>query len=102
MNTSPGTLEEAKAMKDTPISNPKVRKLHVFFTTGLHVTVRASASAKNGVSVFDVLHAIHKMFKKKARASFPRPPVPVLTVPRPTMSWNSPCWPTSNGAAATT
>jgi hypothetical protein len=66
MNTSPAALDEAKAMKETPISNPKVRKLHVFFSTGIHVTVRAPSTAKVGVSVYDVLHAIHKMYKKKA------------------------------------
>jgi len=65
MNTSPGALDDAKAMKEVPISNPKVRKLHVFFSTGIHITARASPSSKVGVSVYDVLTAIHKLYKKK-------------------------------------
>lgn len=32
---------------------------------GLHVTARASAASALGVSVYDVLAAIHKQFKKK-------------------------------------
>lgn len=66
MNSSPMALDEAKAMKEVPVSNPKVRKLNIFFSTGLHVTARASPSSTVGVSVYDVLTAIHKLFKKKA------------------------------------
>ncbi|KAI5820597.1 hypothetical protein BZA77DRAFT_301167 [Pyronema omphalodes] len=66
MNTSPATLEDAKAMKELPITTPKVRKLHIFFGTGIHVTARASPSSKTGVTVYDCLTAIHKLYKKKA------------------------------------
>lgn len=34
---------------------------------GLHVTARAGAASALGVSVYDVLAAIHKQFKKKVR-----------------------------------
>jgi hypothetical protein len=70
MNTSPASLDEAAAMKQTPISDPKVRKLTIFFSTGLHVTARASSTLTGktlGVTVFDVLTAIHKQMKKKVR-----------------------------------
>ncbi|KAF8245427.1 hypothetical protein K440DRAFT_555982 [Wilcoxina mikolae CBS 423.85] len=66
MNTSPASLDESKAMKETPISNPKVRKLNIFFSTGIHVTARAPSTSKHGVTVHDVLMAIHKLYKKKA------------------------------------
>ncbi|KAI5777572.1 hypothetical protein EDC01DRAFT_678378 [Geopyxis carbonaria] len=69
MNTSPGSLDEANAMKSVPISDPKVKKLNVFFSTGLHVTARASSTTTGktlGVTVMDVLTAIHKQMKKKA------------------------------------
>jgi hypothetical protein len=65
MNTSPGTLDDWKHLKEIPISNPKVRKMHIFFSTGIHVTARSSPSSKVGVSVYDVLTAIHKLYKKK-------------------------------------
>lgn len=86
MNTSPAALDEAKAMKETPISNPKVRKLHVFFSTGIHVTVRAPSTAKVGVSVYDVLHAIHKMYKKKVRTRPSRSSKIPTNITRPTTS----------------
>jgi len=32
----------------------------------MHVTARAGVASQVGVSIYDVLHAIHKQFKKKA------------------------------------
>ena len=72
MNTSPGSLDETKQMKETPISNPKVRKLNIFFSTGIHVTARAPSTSKYGVTVYDVLTAIHKLYKKKVRCPNPQ------------------------------
>jgi hypothetical protein len=65
MNKSPGTLDDWRQLRDIPISEPRVRKMHVFFSTGIHVTARCSPTSKVGVSVYDVLTAIHKLYKNK-------------------------------------
>lgn len=67
MNTHPSHLDDWKSLKEVPISNPKVKLLDIYFPLGLHVTARASASSAVGVSVYDVLVAIHKQFKKKVK-----------------------------------
>lgn len=70
MNTSPSSLDDAATLKSTPISDPKVRKMTIFFNTGLHVTARASSTVTGktmGVTVMDVLNAIYKQMKKKVR-----------------------------------
>jgi len=66
MNTHPSHLDDWKQLKQVPISSPKVKLLDIYFPMGLHVTARAGASSALGVSVYDVLAAIHKQFKKKA------------------------------------
>ncbi|RPB17414.1 hypothetical protein P167DRAFT_479473 [Morchella conica CCBAS932] len=66
INTHPSHLDDWKQLKQIPISSPKVKLLDVYFPMGLHVTARASAASALGVSVYDVLAAIHKQFKKKA------------------------------------
>ncbi|CAZ86232.1 unnamed protein product [Tuber melanosporum] len=66
LNTHPSHLDDWKSLKEIPITTPKVKLLDVYFPLGLHVTARAGSSSTVGVSVYDVLVAIHKQFKKKA------------------------------------
>jgi len=73
MNTHPSNLDDWKSLKEVPISTPKVKLLDIYFPLGLLVTARASASSAVGVSVYDVLVAIHKQFKKKADDEFENP-----------------------------
>lgn len=65
INTHPSHLDDWKQLKQVPISSPKVKLLDIYFPMGLHVTARAGAASALGVSVYDVLAAIHKQFKKK-------------------------------------
>ena len=62
-------------MKELPATTPKVRKLNLYFSTGLHVTARAGSISKHGVTVYDVLTAIYKMYKKKVPTSLINPPM---------------------------
>jgi hypothetical protein len=65
LNSHPSHLDDWKSLKDIPATTPKVKLLDIYFPLGLHVTARAGASSTTGVSVYDVLVAIHKQFKKK-------------------------------------
>ncbi|KAL7267630.1 hypothetical protein RUND412_009774 [Rhizina undulata] len=66
MNTPASTIDDWKTLKDISVTNPKVKTLDIYFPMGGHVTARAGPGKPVGVSIYDVVVAIHKRFKKTA------------------------------------
>jgi len=68
INTSPTTIGEPDTLKK-PFTTPLIKKVDLKFKTGLVVTARNL----KGVTIKDVLDAIHKQFKKRADDELPEP-----------------------------
>ena len=62
VNTSPSSIDDKEYLK-IMLTTPPVKKIDLFFKTGLHVTARNL----KGVTIKDAMDAIHKSFKKRVR-----------------------------------
>lgn len=96
LNTSPSTIDDKEVLKKL-LCNPPIKKIDLHFPLGLEVTARNS----KGVTIKDALDAIHKQFKKKVRASPPRPPHSPLSSFSLNMLISHDCRPTTSSTSPT-
>ncbi|CCC06685.1 hypothetical protein SMACR_00711 [Sordaria macrospora] len=68
VNTSPTSIDDKEYLK-VMLTTPPVKKIDLYFKTGLHVTARNL----KGVTIRDAMDAIHKSFKKKPDDELPEP-----------------------------